>query len=57
LEDAQQKIENWRREHNQFRPHSSLNNFTPEELINQEKNKYLSATENLELNEKPVFLI
>jgi len=57
LEDAHQKIENWRQEYNHFRPHSSLNNLTPEELINQEKNKYLSETENLKAQEKPVFLI
>ncbi|TCW15049.1 integrase-like protein [Raoultella sp. BIGb0138] len=31
LEDAQEKIEYWRREYNQQRPHSSLNNLTPEE--------------------------
>lgn len=33
LEDAQEKIECWRREYNQQRPHSSLNNLTPEEFI------------------------
>lgn len=29
LEDAREKIEDWRLEYNQFRPHSSLNNLTP----------------------------
>lgn len=33
LEDAQEKIECWRQEYNQQRPHSSLNNQTPEEFI------------------------
>ncbi|HED1257264.1 IS3 family transposase [Enterobacter ludwigii] len=33
LEDAQEKIECWRQEYNQRRPHSSLNNLTPEEFI------------------------
>lgn len=33
LEDAQEKIEKWRQEYNQQRPHSSLNNQTPEEFI------------------------
>ena len=33
LEDAQEKIEHWRQEYNQYRPHSSLNNQTPEEFI------------------------
>ncbi len=31
LEDARKEIENWRIDYNQFRPHSSLNNLTPEE--------------------------
>lgn len=29
LEDAQDKIESWRVEYNEFRPHSSLENLTP----------------------------
>lgn len=33
LEDALEMIECWRREYNQQRPHSSLNNQTPEEFI------------------------
>jgi len=33
LEDAQEKIECWRQEYNQQRPHSSLNNQTPEKFI------------------------
>ena len=33
LEDAQEKIECWRQEYNWQRPHSSLNNQTPEEFI------------------------
>jgi len=33
LEDAQEKIEHWRQEYNQYRPHSSLNNQTPEEFV------------------------
>lgn len=32
LEDARQKIERWRIEHNQFRPHSSLQYRTPAEF-------------------------
>jgi putative transposase len=31
LEDAQEKIEAWRQEYNDFRPHSSLGDRTPEE--------------------------
>jgi putative transposase len=33
LEDAEDKIEDWRHEYNHFRPHSSLNNLTPMEYI------------------------
>jgi putative transposase len=29
LEDAEEKIETWRREYNEWRPHSSLDNLTP----------------------------
>ncbi|MBO1587285.1 IS3 family transposase [Yersinia pseudotuberculosis] len=32
LEDAQEKIEQWRQEYNHFRPYSSLNNLTPAEF-------------------------
>lgn len=34
LEDAEEKIENYRWEYNHFRPHSSLNDLTPKEFIN-----------------------
>jgi len=33
LEDAKEKIEAWRVEYNEFRPHSSLDNLTPAEFI------------------------
>jgi putative transposase len=33
LEDAEDKIEDWRHKYNHFRPHSSLNNLTPMEYI------------------------
>ena len=39
LEDAKEKIENWRREYNEFRPHSSLDNQTPEEVYEKCLNK------------------
>ena len=29
LEDAREKIEAWRRDYNEWRPHSSLDNLTP----------------------------
>lgn len=35
LEDASQKSEVWRRDYNQFRPHSSLEGLTPNEFIEQ----------------------
>jgi transposase InsO family protein len=31
--DAQEKIEHWRQEYNGFRPHSSLQNLTPDEVV------------------------
>jgi len=33
LADAQEKIEHWRQEYNGFRPHSSLQNLTPDEVV------------------------
>jgi len=33
LEDAQEKIESWRKEYNGYRPHSSLDNLTPMEFV------------------------
>jgi len=32
LEDAREKIEEWRQDYNANRPHSSLGNVSPEEL-------------------------
>jgi putative transposase len=37
LEDASEKIEAWRIEYNQYRPHSSLNDLTPAEFIEEQK--------------------
>jgi putative transposase len=34
LEDAQEKMEDWRWEYNHFRPHSSLNDLSPQEFVN-----------------------
>ena len=31
--DAKEKIETWRMEYNQYRPHSSLNDLTPAEFV------------------------
>ena len=33
LEDAREKIEEWRREYNEWRPHSSLDNLTPSQYL------------------------
>ncbi len=35
LDDAKEKIESWRMEYNQYRPHSSLDDLTPEEFYQQ----------------------
>ena len=47
IADAQEKIESWRREYNEFRPHSSLGDRTPTEVSEQlEKSQ---GVENLQL--------
>jgi putative transposase len=33
LTDAQEKVEHWRQEYNSFRPHSSLQNLMPDEVV------------------------
>lgn len=38
LEDAREKIELWREEYNGFRPHSSLNDLTPNEVHQEHQN-------------------
>ena len=35
IEGAQEKLEAWRVDYNQYRPHSSLDSMTPEELAGQ----------------------
>lgn len=35
LEDAREKIETWRREYNEWRPHSSLDNLTPSQYLEE----------------------
>jgi len=37
IEDANEKIRNWRTEYNTFRQHSSINDMTPEEMIKKHK--------------------
>jgi transposase InsO family protein len=39
LDDAREKIENWRRDYNGFRPHSALENMTPEEYVKKHLKK------------------
>jgi len=38
LLDAREKIEQWRKKYNEFRPHSSLNNLTPNHVHGNMKN-------------------
>ena len=35
LDDAREKLENWRRDYNEFRPHSAIGNIPPVELVNR----------------------
>lgn len=37
LDDAKEKIELWRKDYNEFRPHSSLSNLTPKEFCQQQR--------------------
>jgi len=37
LEDAREKIEEWRREYNEWRPHSSLDNLTPSQYLERQE--------------------
>jgi putative transposase len=39
LDDARDKIEAWRRDYNEFRPHSSLGNMTPSEFAEQHRQR------------------
>jgi len=41
FDNAREKIEIWRRDYNEFRPHSALDNMTPEEYVK----KHLKKTE------------
>jgi len=45
LEDAQEKIEAWRRDYNEFRPHSALNNMTPNEFACCPKVPYIGEND------------
>jgi len=35
MEDAREKIETWRRDYNEFRPHSSLGDLTPRQFVDK----------------------
>jgi putative transposase len=37
MDDAIEKITDWKEEYNTFRPHSSLQDLTPDELIEEQK--------------------
>jgi putative transposase len=41
IDDAREKIEKWRRDYNEFRPHSSLGDLTPRQFVD----KYKSSLE------------
>ncbi len=44
IQDARQKIEAWRRDYNEFRPHSSLGDMTPNEFAQQSRRKVVPGT-------------
>jgi len=39
IEDAREKIESWRRDYNEWRPHSSLDNLTPRQYLDAQTSK------------------
>ena len=39
LEDAKEKIESWRKDYNETRPHSSIGNLTPNEFVRRTTKK------------------
>jgi putative transposase len=41
LNDATKKIEDWRKDYNEFRPHSSLNDLTPKQFIKEIQNNVI----------------
>jgi hypothetical protein len=42
MEDAREKIEKWRRDYNEFRPHSSLGDLTPGQFVDKYKSSLRS---------------
>ena len=51
MEDAREKIEKWRKDYNEFRPHSSLGDLTPRQFVDKfstrikgQKNLLLAGT-------------
>ncbi len=45
LGDATRKIEKWRKEYNNFRPHSSLGDLTPDEFVARQEDQEILAIE------------
>jgi putative transposase len=45
IEEAMQRIEQWRKEYNDYRPHSSLDNLTPAEYALKHETEGTSETE------------
>jgi putative transposase len=39
MDDAREKIDKWRRDYNEFRPHSSLGDLTPRQFVDKYKNR------------------
>jgi putative transposase len=44
LANARQKIEAWRRDYNQVRPHSALGHLTPSEFVTQRQGQRIAET-------------
>ena len=52
IPNAQATIETWRASYNDERPHSSLNNLTPNEFLKEQQNFYANGGLNKDLAQK-----
>ena len=56
LEDAREKTEEWRRDYNENRPHSSLDNVTPEEFAAQDVLEIASSNRDFEAAKNDLYI-
>ena len=52
LDDVREKIEGWRQDYNENRPHGALNNLTPVEYARQSQHLEIALAQILETHEE-----